>query len=84
MGQNMLLIAGENAKTDLRQQILIQYPKSFSMGILAYFFPFQPIRIQTCKHIVNILYRKAYADIILLNENVFTYVYIPNRNRNKF
>ncbi len=31
-------------------------------GILQW-FPFQPIRIQTCKHIVNILYRKAYAGV---------------------
>ncbi len=34
-----------------------------TMGILAYLFPFQPIRIQTCKHTVNILYRKAYAGV---------------------
>ncbi len=47
-----------------------------TMGILAYLFPFQPIRIQTCKHIINKL-------IDILNENVFTHVYIPNRNRNK-
>ncbi len=33
------------------------------MGNLAYLFPFQPIRIQTCKHIVNILYRKSYAGV---------------------
>ncbi len=33
-----------------------------TMGILAYLFPFQPIRIQTCKHIVNILYQ-AYAGV---------------------
>ena len=36
---------------------------SFTMGILAYLFSFQPIRIQTCKHIVNIVYRKAYAGV---------------------
>ncbi len=49
---------------------------NFTMGILAYLFPFQPIRIQTCKHIVNILYRKAYAGVILykLDENVFTHI----------